>query len=124
MSKLNYTDALVLSFPSSDLKQTRDWYERHLGFSHCFTADQIGWMELASHMDGVNLGFGKNMQPKPGNSVPVFDVSDLDDARQSLEADGVSFDGDTIVIEGMVKLATFYDPDNNALMLSQNLSTG
>ena len=31
------------------------------------------------------------------------------------------FDGETREIEGMVKLATFYDPDGNALMLSQRL---
>ncbi len=124
MSQLNYTGKLVLTFPSTDLQRTRDWYEHHLGFSHCFTADQVGWMELASHMKDVNLGFGKNAQPKPGNSIPVFDVTDLDNARQTLEAGGVSFDGDTIVIDGMVKLATFYDPDQNALMLSQNLMVG
>ena len=34
------------------------------------------------------------------------------------------FDGDTDVIEGMVKTATFYDPDGNALMLAQDLTGG
>jgi hypothetical protein len=33
----------------------------------------------------------------------------------------VRFDGDTMTIEGMVKLATFYDLDGNKLMFSENL---
>lgn len=33
----------------------------------------------------------------------------------------VPFDGDTLTIEGMVRLATFYDPDGNKLMLYQGL---
>ncbi len=122
MTAPTYANDLVLSFPSTDLKRTRDWYERHLGFMYRFTAEAIGWMELHSHMQGVHLGFALNTEPKPGNCVPVIGVVDLDDARQTLEDAGVSFDGDTIVIPGMVKLATFYDPDNNALMFAQDLS--
>jgi len=119
---ITYANDLVLSFPSTDLQRTRDWYERHLGFMHRFTAEAIGWMELSSHMQGVHLGFGVNTDPNPGNCVPVFGVVDLETTRKTLKAEGIRFDGKTIIIEGMVKLATLYDPDNNALMLSQDLS--
>jgi CreA protein len=122
MTSIKYSGDLVLSFTATDLQRTRGWYEKHLGFTHLFTAEPMGWMELSSHIHGVNLGFAANTAPNPGNSVPVFGVDDLDTTRQKLEADGVSFDGETIVIPDMVKLATFYDPDNNALMLSQNLN--
>lgn len=123
MPKLDYSGDLVISLPSADLKTTQSWYLGHLGFTHLFSAEQIGWMELETHIKGVTLGFGQNIKPAPGNAVPVFGVRDLDAARDQLESKGVAFDGDTIVIPGMVKLATFYDPDKNALMLSQNLST-
>jgi hypothetical protein len=53
--------------------------------------------------------------------VPTFGVKDLDTARKQLEAKKVRFDGPNIVHEGMVKLATFYDLDGNALMLYQDL---
>jgi hypothetical protein len=33
----------------------------------------------------------------------------------------VRFDGETREIEGMVRLATFYDPDGNTFMLAQRL---
>ena len=54
--------------------------------------------------------------------MPVFGVADIDVARRNLEQAKVAFDGDTIVVEGMVKTATFYDPDRNALMLAQDLT--
>ncbi len=45
---------------------------------------------------------------------------DIDVARKHLESHGVRFDGDTREIEGMVKLATFYDPDGNSFMLAES----
>ena len=41
----------------------------------------------------------------------VFSVVDIDAARASLEGQGVTSDGPTEEIPGMVKLATFLDPD-------------
>ena len=48
--------------------------------------------------------------------------SRYESARSALEAAGVKFDGPTQEIPEMVKLATFYDPDNNAFMLAQDLA--
>jgi CreA protein len=42
-------------------------------------------------------------------------------ARAHMEAQGVRFDGPSVSHEGMVKLATFYDPDGHTLMLYQDL---
>jgi CreA protein len=36
----------------------------------------------------------------------------------------VKFDGEIDVVEAMVKTATFYDPDGNALMLAEDLTGG
>ncbi len=47
-------------------------------------------------------------------------MTDIDVARKHLESHGVRFDGDTREIEGMVKLATFYDPDGNSFMLAES----
>jgi len=54
--------------------------------------------------------------------IPVFGTADVDAARKDLEGHGIKFDGDTMHVEGMVKLATLYDPDGNALMLAQDLT--
>jgi len=54
--------------------------------------------------------------------VPVFGVDDFSKSRAALEEAGVQFDGDTIEVEGMVKVATFFDPDGNGLMIAEDLS--
>jgi predicted enzyme related to lactoylglutathione lyase len=57
---------------------------------------------------------------RPGATL-TFGVTDIDVAHKQLEAKKVRFDGPTRTIEGMVKLAAFYDPDGNMLMLYHDL---
>ncbi|HSD03011.1 MAG TPA: VOC family protein [Gaiellales bacterium] len=54
----------------------------------------------------------------------TFGVADIDAARAHLEAHDVRFDGETSEVPGMVRLATFYDPDGNTFMLAQRLDGG
>ena len=54
----------------------------------------------------------------------MFGIEDLDVARRTLESEDVKFHGETDVVEGMVKTATFYDPDGNALMLAEDFTQG
>lgn len=100
------------------------WYEKMLGFPLMYHADEAGWSECATLTDGVTIGFGEQADPAPGNAVPVFGVADIDTTRAALEGAGVTFDGPTETIPEMVKTATFYDPDGNALMLAQDLTQG
>ena len=57
-----------------------------------------------------------------GGTTPVFGVNDIVSSRSELEDKGVTFDGETVEIPGMVKLATFFDPDGNAYMLAESLN--
>jgi len=77
---------------------------------------------LDTNITGVTIGLGDTEDISPGNCVPVFGVSDIKSARNLLEAQAVKFDGETIIMEGMVSIATFYDLDGNALMISEDLS--
>ncbi len=120
LASLNTTITLALSV--SDRHASADWYESHLGFTLLYHADEAGWSELATRSPDVTLGLGEHTKPAPGNCVPVFGTDDLDGDRASLEGAGVRFDGATEVIDGMVKTATFYDPDDNAMMLAEDLS--
>ncbi len=52
--------------------------------------------------------------------MPHSGVKDIAQARAGLEGKGVKFDGDAVEIPGMVKLATFFDPDGNTYMFSQS----
>lgn len=122
MSLVTVDHTITLALSVTDRHASADWYETMLGFALLYHADEAGWSELRTNTPGVALGLGEHTKPAPGNCVPVFGVADLDHARQALEAAKVRFDGDTDVVEGMVKTATFYDPDGNALMLAQDLS--
>jgi CreA protein len=68
----------------------------------------------------VTIGLSQSEELKQGGTVPTFGVKDIAAARAHLESLGTVFDGDTYEIDGMVKLATFYDPDGNAWMLAES----
>jgi predicted enzyme related to lactoylglutathione lyase len=52
---------------------------------------------------------------------PTFTVADIEAAKAHLESVGAVFDGDIHEVEGMVKLASFKDPDGNALGLAERI---
>ena len=122
MSIISLKDTITIALSVSDRHASAKWYADMLGFEVLYHADEAGWSELQTNTKGVTIGLGEQTKPAPGNAVPVFGVDDLDSARKNLEQADVRFDGDTIVDEGMVKIATFYDPDGNALMLAQDLT--
>ena len=117
------TNTITLSISVSDRHASAAWFKEKLGFELRYHIDEAGWSELDTKTEGVILGLGEQSEPKPGNCVPVFGVDDIDTARSALEAANVKFDGPTQVIPEMVKLATFYDPDDNAFMLAEDLSS-
>lgn len=124
MSLVSLEETITIALSVKDRHASADWYHRMLGFETIYHADEAGWSELQSRTRGVTIGLGEHTQPVPGNCVPVFGIADLDSARQKLEQAKVKFDGETDVVEGMVKTATFYDPDGNALMLAEDLTKG
>lgn len=121
-SPLGYDGGLTISFQVKDRKKSAAWYQDVLGFTLLYDVEQIGWCELATETRGVNIGLAQTENPAVGaGPVPTFGVRDIEQARRELEAKGVRFDGKTREYPGMVKLATFFDPDGHALMLYQDL---
>ena len=124
MALISLENTITLALSVKDRHASAAWYGEMLGFAPLYHADEAGWSELQTKTEGVTLGLGEHTEPAPGNCVPVFGIADIEDARRKLEQAGVKFDGETIVIEGMVKTATFFDPDGNALMLAEDLTGG
>lgn len=122
MSLITLEKTITIALSVKDRHASADWYQSMLGFDVIYHADEAGWSELQTNTDGVTIGLGEHTKPAPGNCVPVFGIADLDVSRAKLENANVKFDGETDVVEGMVKTATFYDPDGNALMLAQDLT--
>jgi catechol 2,3-dioxygenase-like lactoylglutathione lyase family enzyme len=106
----------------SDIDRSIAWYRDVLGFELIYKLDDWGWAELRSPIAGVSVGIGQTEDLEPrGGATLTFGVVDIAAARASLEAHGVRFDGETTEVPGMVRLATFYDPDGNTFMLAQRL---
>ena len=122
MSLISLEETITIALSVKDRHVSAKWYESMLGFQTIYHADEAGWSELQTKTASVTIGLGEHSKPAPGNCVPVFGIADLDTARQKLERAKVIFDGETDVVEGMVKTATFYDPDGNALMLAEDLT--
>jgi CreA protein len=121
MTPFEYDRQLVISVNVSDFKKSVDWYREALGFELVYALEQYGWGELRTPYEGVFIGLGQTEELKHGGTTPTFGVKDIGAARTHLESLGTKFDGETNEIEGMVKLATFYDPDGNAWMLAESL---
>ncbi|WP_377194586.1 VOC family protein [Ruegeria meonggei] len=122
MSLVSLDATITLAISVRDRHVSAAWYSAMLGFELIHHIDDAGWSEMQTKTPGVTLGLGEQLEPSPGNTVPVFGIGDIAVARQALEGAGVRFDGATETIEGMVSTATFYDPDGNALMLAQDLT--
>jgi predicted enzyme related to lactoylglutathione lyase len=121
-SPLGYDGGLTCSIKVTDLDKSIGWYQNVLGFTMLYKVDEIGWSELATEIKGVNVGLSQvEKAGGPGGAILTFGVKDIDAARKKVEAKDVRFDGPTQTIPGMVRLATFFDPDGNALMFFQDL---
>jgi predicted enzyme related to lactoylglutathione lyase len=123
-SSINYDGGLTLSLPVSDLEKSIAWYQDTLGFKQLYKIDEMGWCELSTGVDRVNVGLSVTEAPNPGGATPTFGVKDIEASRAALEAKNVRLDGDIMTIPDMVRLQTFYDPDGNALMFYQDLAEG
>ena len=122
---LGYADGLTCAMECADLDASLTWYQDVLGFQLLYRMDEMAWAELASPVAGVTVGLGQVEKPQTrGGATLTWTVADIDVTRAALEADQVRFDGATQTIPGMVRLATFFDPDGNRHMLAQDLTGG
>ena len=116
-----YKGDITLSCSVTNLDESLAWFKEMLGFDLVFRADEAGWAEITSPAADVTIGLGVNENVDGrGGTTPVFGVEDIVASRAELEAKGVAFDGDIIEIPGMVKLATFFDPDGNSYMFAES----
>jgi catechol 2,3-dioxygenase-like lactoylglutathione lyase family enzyme len=120
---LDYTADVTASMGVKDLDSAIAWYQSVLGFTLLYRADEIGWCELATGVPGVTVGLSQNEQvTHGGGATNVWGVKDIDAAKAHLDAHHVRQDNGIQVVPDLVKLITFYDPDGNAMMLSQSLA--
>jgi len=117
---LTYDGYLTCALGVTDLGRSIEWYTQVLGFTVQYRMDEIAWCELSTGVDKVTVGLSQVEEvPQGGGATLTFGVTDIEAGKAKLDAAGVRQDGPISEIPGMVKLLTFYDPDGNALMLSE-----
>lgn len=120
---IDYDGGLTCALSVRSLEAGVAWYRDILGFEPLYVREDIAWGELTTGVARVNVGLSQVEEPGgKGGATLTFGVTDLDAAKAALDAKGVRQDGPIQEIPGMVRLLTFYDPDDNALMFYQDLS--
>ena len=114
---IQYDGGLTCSLGVTDLDRSIDWYQKVLGFRILYRRDDIAWCELSTGVERVNVGLSERREAGgAGGATLTFGVVGLEAAKAALDAEGVRQDGDIVEIGGLVRLLTFFDPDDNALM--------
>ena len=113
MKALGFNGTLTIAVSVSNLDEAIVWYERNLGCTLLYKLDEMAWAEMTSAVENVQIGLGVNRDLNVRGNTPVWGCQDIEATRSLLEEQGVPFDGETLVIPGMVKLADFKDPDGN-----------
>jgi catechol 2,3-dioxygenase-like lactoylglutathione lyase family enzyme len=119
---IDYDGGLTCSCGVSSLDRSIPWYQDVLGFELLYRLEQIAWCELKTGVARVNIGLSEVEEPGgKGGATLTFGVTDIEAAKAELDRHGVRQDGPIRDIPDMVRLLTFYDPDDNALMFYQEL---
>jgi predicted enzyme related to lactoylglutathione lyase len=120
---IDYDGGLTCSCGVSSLDRSIPFYRDVLGFTLLYRMEEMAWCELTTGVARVNVGLSEVEAPGgKGGATLTFGVTDIEAAKAELDRQGVRQDGPIQDIPGMVRLLTFYDPDDNALMFYQDLS--
>ena len=119
---IGYDGGLTCALGVTDLGRSIAWYGDILGFELLYRAEDIAWCELKTGVERVNVGLSQAEEAGgKGGATLTFGVEDIEAAKAELDSRSVRQDGPIRDIPGLVRLLTFYDPDDNALMLYQDL---
>jgi catechol 2,3-dioxygenase-like lactoylglutathione lyase family enzyme len=119
---IRFDGGLTCSMGVSDLDRSLAWYRDTLGFDLLYRLEDIAWCELKTGVERVNLGLSQVEEAGgKGGATLTFGVEDIEAAKAELDSREIRQDGPIRDIPGLVRLLTFYDPDDNALMLYEDL---
>jgi len=119
---VEYDGGLTCSIGVSDLDRSLAWYRDVLGFALLYRMEEIAWCELKTGVQHVNVGLSEVEKPGgSGGATLTFGVKDIEAAKAVLDEKGVRQDRPIQDLPALVRLLTFYDPDDNALMFYQDI---
>jgi len=105
-------------FTVEDIEKAKKFYGDVLGLKKTF--EMSGWVMFSHADDGPSIGLTE--MPKNGETgaTVVLRVPDIEIAKKQLSDSGVTFDNQEEV-PGIVRLASFRDPEGNRLQIMQRL---
>jgi catechol 2,3-dioxygenase-like lactoylglutathione lyase family enzyme len=120
---IDYDGGLTCAIGVKSLDESIPWYRDRLGFELLYRMEGFAWCELRTSVARVNIGLSEVEEPGgKGGATLTFGVTDIEAAKATLDAAGIRQDGPIQDIPDMVRLLTFYDPSDNALMFYQDMS--
>jgi predicted enzyme related to lactoylglutathione lyase len=107
-----------VAVPTKDLRRAVEFYGATLGLPRSVYIEERHYAEFETGNLTLSVIEAEQMgiECEPVRSGIALHVADVEAARASLEAQGVSFDGDTFDT-GVCHMALFEDPDGNRLIL-------
>jgi catechol 2,3-dioxygenase-like lactoylglutathione lyase family enzyme len=122
MMAIGFDGGLTCAMGVGDLERSIAWYREILGFDLLYRMEDDAWCELKTGVERVNLGLSQVEEPGgKGGATLTFGVEDIEAAKADLDSKGIRQDGPIRDIPGLVRLLTFFDPDDNALMLYEDV---
>ena len=108
-----------IGVPVSDLARAERFYAETLGLDRNPNSGER-WVEFETGNVTIALVspevMGPDFEPRPHQMPIAFRVGDVEGTMRKLEAVGVDFPHG-VIDSGVCHLATFHDPDGNALQL-------
>lgn len=123
-SGIDYEPEVLFQLAVGDLGRAIDFYTKVLGFELEMRSDELEWARIKPGVPGVTIGLGRQEVVEGSATVSLnLAVQDLDAARSTLEERGVRFEGPTVEVPGVVRLADFEDPDGNRIRLAEDIAS-
>ena len=118
-TELEYRQELLIQIGVANLDRAIAFYTKTLGFEVTERRADLKFAHIQTNVPGLEIGVNEVGKPRgSGGIVLNIGVVDVAAARRALEARGVVFTAETVVIPGKVALAPFADPDGNVLRLA------
>ncbi|MFZ5644915.1 MAG: VOC family protein [Bacillota bacterium] len=103
----------------SNLEQTLAFYTEKLGFKELYYNANNRQAMLTTNTKDCLIGFAESQSLVPSSTCITFEVDNIEQAVQTLQQKGIHFKDGIFEVPGVVKLASFFDPDGYKLMLSE-----
>jgi predicted enzyme related to lactoylglutathione lyase len=117
-----YKPGVGFHYNVGNLERTLTFYTEKLGFKELYFDAGGKSAMVATNTKDCFIGFAEAQSIVPSSTCITFEVENIKQAVLGLQQKGIEFKDGIFEVPGMVKLASFFDPDGYRLMLSESES--